>query len=205
MLPIWAASVVRAFHYLPITPEELLGPGAIALREAALAYDPGRHTTFSTYAGYHARGRMVEAIRAEHYSLRARMDRAMDRAIAFCESHQVTELGAPGDPDEAAAEATRRACDEALAASMIAGLRAIAQESPEDVAVVRMSLREGMTTLRPPEREVVRLYYEEGMTLDEIADKTGVHANTAQRRHASALHKLRAFLVGSGETGRNGA
>ncbi len=196
LLAACAASVVRSFHYLPIEAEELLAPGAIALREAAIAYDAGSHATFATYARYHIRGRMVDAIRAEHFSLRARMERSMDRGMAFCESHQVTEPGAPGDPDEQTLAATHRGLAEALAASVIAGTLALTEESPEEVAVLRIALREGMGTLLPVEQEVVRLYYEEGMTLDEIAAETRVHMTTVKRRHGNALRKLRKLIEG---------
>jgi RNA polymerase sigma factor (sigma-70 family) len=196
LLPKCAEVVARSFHYLGVTPEELLAPGAIGLREAALAYDSERPTSFLTYARCHVRGRMVEAVRAEHFSLRARMERAMDRSLDLFASDQVTGPTASDDPDVAAAEGWRRACDEALSASALAGLQAMAQESPEEVAVARISLRQGMSALTPPEREVIRLWYEEGLTLEEIAEKTGVHWNTAQRRHASALRKLRGFLLG---------
>ncbi len=199
MLSKCAASVARWYHYLPITPEELLGPGAIALREAALAYDPDGKQSFPVYARQHVRGRMVEAIRAEHFSLRARVEVAMDRSHEPFASHQVVEAHLSAGPEEDAVEATREGCADALAVSVAAGVRAMHRESPEEVAVVRIALREGVAKLLPAEQKVVQRMDEEGMTLDEAARVLGVHKNTVQRRHASAIRKLRAILADPAE------
>jgi RNA polymerase sigma factor (sigma-70 family) len=199
MLPKWAASVARWYHYLCVTPEELLGPGALALREAALAYDPDQKQSFPVYARLHVRGRMVEAIRAEHFSLRARVEVAMDRSFELFSSHQVVEAHVSSDPEQDVLEGTREGCADALVASVGAGVRAMHPEGAEEVAVLRIALREGMATLLPTEREAVQLVDEEGMTLDEAARVLRVHKNTMQRRHANALRRLRAFLADPAE------
>lgn len=200
MLEPCARFVAQRFRYLGVEAGELMGPGAIALREAAIAYVSGRHASFATYARYNVLGRMTQAVRVDHFSLRGRVERAMDRAMCLFEAHQASPVAGDGGPDEGPIEATRRGAAEALAASAIAGVLAAEEESPESASALRISLREGVGTLLPAEREVIRLFFEEDMTLDEIAAKTGVHANTAQRRHARALEKLRAFFAaGSGD------
>lgn len=39
------------------------------------------------------------------------------------------------------------------------------------------------------------LVYRENLTLTEVAQKTGVHPNTAQRRHVNALDTMRVRLM----------
>ena len=62
-------------------------------------------------------------------------------------------------------------------------------------------LRDALGTLYPHEREVLHLVYEEDKTLDEAAEVVGMSQKTMQRRHVSALRKLRAYLLERDVTG----
>ncbi|MFT3771116.1 MAG: sigma-70 family RNA polymerase sigma factor [Minicystis sp.] len=168
-----AAEVARRYRDL-VTAEELLATGAFALHEAALAYHEDRHPSFLHFAKHHVQGRMLDAIRAEHFSLRARVEHAMDRAYCRFSTHQTLDVDLFADdeasPEEAVAELEGRAS-------------------------THVSLQEALATLPPEEQATIRLAYGEGMTLGEVAEALGVHVNTAKNRHASALQKLRALLV----------
>ncbi len=68
--------------------------------------------------------------------------------------------------------------------------------------MLRVSLREALATLYPEEQQVTHLVHERGLTLADAARELRVHANTAHNRHASALRKLRAFLLDDDEDDR---
>ncbi len=45
---------------------------------------------------------------------------------------------------------------------------------------------------------LIRVVYEQGLTLEEAARELSVHVNTVQRRHLSTLRRLRACFVNEG-------
>lgn len=199
-----ATEIARRYRGL-VTREELLAPGTIALREAALAYREERHPSFPCYARHHIQGRMIDALRAEHFSPSARLERAMDRAYERHASHQTLDFDLFADDEETLLDGTRLGVGDALAAAHVAALIEDQRMTLEDAIVedeaesaVIASLLAGTATLPPHERTVIELVYERGLTLDEAAGAIGVHVNTAQRRHVSALRKLRAYLLRRG-------
>ena len=48
--------------------------------------------------------------------------------------------------------------------------------------------------LSPQQREVIQLYYGEGMTLPQIASRLGIHKSTASRRLKSARARIETYL-----------
>ncbi len=192
-----------AYRYRSLTTrEELLAPGTFALYDAAATYQEDRHPDFAVFARHHVRGQMLDAIRAEHFSLRARVERAMERAFDRFASHQTQEVNLFMDGDEKVGEAARQGNDDAVAAAVLAGLLEAQALSPEEVALAVesraaaiASLKQALVALYRHEREVIRLVYEDGMTLDEVARKLSVHLRTVKNRHVSALRKLRASFV----------
>jgi RNA polymerase sigma-70 factor (ECF subfamily) len=59
---------------------------------------------------------------------------------------------------------------------------------------LKSAFRKAMAALPPEQREVFLLYEEAGLSLDEVADITGVGMETAKSRLRYALNKLRAAL-----------
>ena len=202
-----ADEVARRHHGL-VTAEELLAIGALALHEAALAYREDQHPSFLHFAKHHVHGRMLDAIRTEHFSLRARVEHAMERAFCRFESHHTLDVDLFADDEDKLLDGARRGCADALAATFLAGLLEAQQATPEE-AVAELegqvttlaSLRGALATLHPDEQAAIQLVYGKGMTLTEVAQETGVHVNTAKNRHLSALRKLRALLVERGGMG----
>jgi RNA polymerase sigma factor (sigma-70 family) len=182
----------------PITAPELLGPGTVALHEAALAYDRQKHPTFPVYARHHIRGRMIDAIHDEPFSRGGRtkrIERVMERAFEVVSSHHVVDVDLFRDSEADILAGARRAQTELLAAAFMAGLIEDQRANPEDRMIDRITLSKALATLYPHELEVVRLVYEERMSVDQVGCALGIHPNTAQRRHASALRKLHAFFT----------
>ena len=201
-----AATVARRYHDL-ISVEELLGPGTIALCEAARVYRRERHPQFTQYAQHHVHGRLCDAVRTAHFSLRARVENGMERAYSRMLSHQVLEgnlFSAPLEELDAGADS---GCDDVLAATFVAAALEAEGSSPEEQLLelearqlTRETVVEGLDTLYTHERQVVELVYERRLTLDEVAEEVRVPSDCAQRRHRSGLRKLRKFLVARGVT-----
>jgi RNA polymerase sigma factor (sigma-70 family) len=202
-----AIAIARSYHPI-VRREELLGPGTIALYEAVHAYRQELHPSFLQYAQYHVCGRMLDAVRVEHCSLRARVERAMDHIFYRMISHQELALDLFSDPPEKIQEGARRGSADLAAATYLAALLEGQQASVEDqivelegqVATLAL-LHEGLASLNPYEREMISKIYEEKLTLEEISKQVLVPTRSCQRRHASALRKLEGFLTRRGATG----
>jgi RNA polymerase sigma factor (sigma-70 family) len=199
-----AADVARRFHGR-FTPEDLLASGTLGLLVAARVYDEERGLGFAHFARYYILGRMLNAVEAELFSIRARVEHAMERAFCGFSAHQVLDVDLFADPEEKLVDGARLGCDDVLAAAIYGAIAEAAETeraSPEDALLQHVSLRDALATLYPHERQVIQLVYEEGMILVDVADHLGIHTNTAHNRHASALRKLRAFLLDRGRPGR---
>ena len=201
-----AREIARCFPAL-LKREDLLGPATVGMYEAIDKYREDRHPHFVGYAQHYIRHRILDSIDAEHWSLRARVERAMEIGFDRFSGHQIVNVNLFKDPVEQVVDGARQGGDEALAAAFFAGILEAQGASPEEAAMELQGqvtglehVRAALGTLHSHEREVIRLVYEEDKTLDEAAVKIGVSQKTAQRRHVSALRKLRACLVARGVT-----
>lgn len=80
-----------------------------------------------------------------------------------------------------------------------------------ELAELRTALRAALATMPDPERRVILLAYQEGLSQSEIATRLGWPLGTVKTRTRRALGRLRAALTGRGfdvgaaEPGRDGA
>lgn len=63
---------------------------------------------------------------------------------------------------------------------------------------VKHLLKEGMATLSTPQRQVIELASYEGLSMQEIADKTGESLASVRHHYYRGLKKLRSFIVDTG-------
>jgi RNA polymerase sigma-70 factor (ECF subfamily) len=59
---------------------------------------------------------------------------------------------------------------------------------------LRQRLREALTRLAPNDREVLVMYYLEGLTFAEVADVLGITEGAAKVRHFRALERIRKLM-----------
>jgi RNA polymerase sigma factor (sigma-70 family) len=142
---------------------------------------------------------MIDEVRTEHFSRRARVERAMERAFEVVSNHHVVEVDLFRDEVPAIVAGAHQAGAQLMAATYIAGVLAAQPADAEERLVDRISLGQAIARLPAHEQEVLRLVLQEGLTLDEVAEEIGVSAHTAQRRHAKALDALNDFFVERGE------
>jgi RNA polymerase sigma factor (sigma-70 family) len=189
-----AADVARLYRRR-FTPEEMLGPGTLGLLAAVRAYDSDRHPSFRHYAKYYIRGAMLNTVRTELFSSRARIEHAMERAACDFEVHHHLDIDVFTDSDEQLLQGGRRGCDDGLAAALVAAAAEAQALSPEEAIVEHVSLADALSALHAGEREVTLLVHGRGLSVAEAARELGVHTNTAQNRYQRAVRKLRAFLL----------
>jgi RNA polymerase sigma factor (sigma-70 family) len=192
-----AAEIARRYHGLT-TAEDLLAPGTFALREAARRFDPRTSRSFLVYARHHVRGRMIDAIRDERFSFQARVERAMDRSFEVLEAHHELEVDYFRQDDDQILAVAQQGADEVVAVAVATALCAAEGGDPEEALVDHLALQKAIASLPRVEREVVEKVVREGLYLEEAAEALQIHPNTAARRYARAVVKLRAFFVDRG-------
>lgn len=203
-----AASSISRRYRGSVSEAELLGPGTIALHEAAETYEEARHPDFEHYARHHVRGRMLDALRADRFSARAHVERAMERAFERFSSEQTVEVDTVTESDERIHEEMEQGCDDALAAALLAGIIESGSHTPEELLIAREEharalalLKREVGALPSHHKRVIRGVYEQGKTHEELAQELSAHVTTIQRRHVRALRALRACLVSEGIAG----
>lgn len=200
-----------------VDPGDLVGSGVFGLIDAIERYDDERGVKFETFAVPRIKGAIYDALRQLDWVPRSVRTRAKEVERAF--SNLEHQLGrAPSD--EELAEALRISPDElaswlaAIASTTIGPLdRAIAagaepaeldgpgSDAPharvEDDELGRM-MRDEIRKLPEREKLVLSLYYDEGMTLDEIGDVLGVTKSRVSQIHTKSVLHLRSRLTAAG-------
>jgi RNA polymerase sigma factor FliA len=199
---------------------DLVSYGLFGLIDAIDRFDPDRGHRFETYAIARIRGHIVDELRT--YDWVPRSVRAKARAIEIALRSLESELHrAPTDRELAGAlgmtdDDLKRALsqvslvnlvtfDAALGAA-IDGDRTLTVgdvlEAPDDgpghqieIDELRRTLADAIGRLSPRERDVVALYYHDGLTLAEIGEVLGVTESRACQIHGKAVAHLRRRLT----------
>jgi RNA polymerase sigma factor for flagellar operon FliA len=199
---------------------DLVSYGLFGLIDAIEKFEPERGFRFETYAIARIKGNMLDELRSLDWVPRSvrRKAKAIDRAYVALESdlHRPpsdTELAeALGMSDEQLQHALSQVSLVNLVTfdSTIAGhpgseggvtvgdTLVDAADGPVDVlelAEMRQILADAIEALPARERQVVALYYFDGLTLAEIGEVLGVTESRACQIHGKAVLKLRLRLT----------
>lgn len=158
-------STQRYLHNFPgVDVDDLVQEGRIALAKAAEKFD-GR-CKFISFAAFHVRGRMLRFCRMHSQTINA--------PLSKFQFFDFADWDAPAG-DEG------RPLSETMAA-----------DEPED-SLMGDRLASLLRRLHESEREVVRLYYWDCLTLQQIADRRGVSRQAVNQMLDKALAKMRRF------------
>lgn len=180
--------------------EEAVAAGTEGLLQAVRSFEPDRGAAFSTFAYYRIKGAIIDNLRALGKMRRSYKERACFEAGANALLEQgSSEGGAEGQ--RSAAERVVEALD-GLAAVFTVSLDrtqlAALQPSPEaeaELAELRPALRRGMKYLTKRERRLLVNHYGHGQSLTKVAAKLGISRSWASRIHATAIKKLRPYVL----------
>lgn len=199
---------------------DLVSYGVFGLIDAIDRFDPDRGLRFETYAMARIKGHIIDELRSLDWvprSVRAKA-RAIDSAMHAleCELHR-----APTD-HELAAALDMSECELQRALSQVALVNLVtfdatlgaaldsdtpltlgevlvaSDEGPGDrveIDELRRTLVAAIEGLAEREREVVALYYHDGLTLAEIGEVLGVTESRACQIHGKAVAQLRRRLT----------
>ncbi|MDH3201550.1 MAG: sigma-70 family RNA polymerase sigma factor [Myxococcales bacterium] len=168
--------------------DDLVAFGFGGLLEAQYRFDPARGVRFQTFAYHRVRGAMLDGVRKMTHLPR----RAHERLRKSAET-----------PPTALPKAAATPLDKVFA-RVSAGLTtagplhgSLGEESPESTLLKNESvarLLAAIAGLSDRQRTLVRGYYFEGRSIDDIAHELGISKSWASRIHTSALAELRFSL-----------
>ena len=201
------AHVRRLARRLPphIASSDLIGAGLLGVVEGFRRFDPGRAENLDAYLDHRIRGALLDELRRADPLTRAQrhFSRQLNRAAWAASS----EPGGASDESLALslglelAEFQSRLARVAVAVPVqgAVGDDLVGDQSPapDDEASSREEralLASAIESLPPREREMLRLYYEEGRTFREIGDRLSVSESRVSQLHTHIVKSLRSTL-----------
>ncbi len=198
--------------------EDLVNAGVLGLIEACAKYDGSRNAGFSTFAKFRIRGAILDSLRSLDWG--SRTLRRRGRAISASASKLTGTLGRLPLQEEIAADLNVTLEDFHQTLTEIDGLSLVSQkaQSPDDASEsfdliesaesrgddnpfdlcleseMREHLVEALRSLSEREQMILALYYQEELTMREIAEVLDVGTSRVSQILSATLVKLRAGL-----------
>jgi RNA polymerase sigma factor FliA len=186
---------------------DLVGYGVIGLMSAIERFDSSRGILLKTYAEYRIRGAILDGLRRMNWLSRTacRNKTAYRRRLAGKTA---------GDSEQSARTGNRAGLNPPLLEIICGGteLEALEQMSLRsrsgDIGAMRndpavlyerkemgAKLVRAVSCLGPRDREVLDLYYQRGLNMQEIAELLSVHQSRVSQLHTAAIQKLRKIMM----------
>lgn len=197
--------------------EDLVQAGVIGLIEAHKNFDTSKNTQFSTYATFRIRGAILDALRSLDWGSRSLRNKS--RCIEKARTQMEAALGRKPTSEEVATELGISLAKLNEVETDLNGLHIVNQQAaipgeerethdfiesavsnwdnPFDAyskAESRAPLVAAVATLSEREQLVLSLYYQDELTMREVAKVADIAVSRVCQIHAAALKKLKVLL-----------
>lgn len=211
-LPMVHKIVQRVITYLrpPLSYEDLVSAGTIGLVKAARDYDPSHRAEFKTYAYIRIRGAVLDELRdwsfvPSNLNKQIRNARQLSRKITEQTGTRPTDdelaekLGIGIDKLYETFENARAQyfvsiddCVEGLPAlgNTLASAHAVPSDEQIERAELVDRLAEAIQQLSDKKRQIILLYYQQQLTMKQIAEIFEITESRVSQLHAGALFDL---------------
>jgi RNA polymerase sigma factor for flagellar operon FliA len=212
LLPMVHRIVRRVVTYLrpPLSFEDMVSAGAVGLVKAARDFDPSHHAEFKTYAYIRIKGAVLDELRGssllpENLNKRIRSARQLSRKIleqtgtAPTDAELAEKLGISIDELFETFENARAQYFVSLDgfgedSPPLGNLLTAANTSAPDEQIERAELidklAEAIQQLSKRRRQLILLYYQQNLTMKQIAEIFEITESRVSQLHASALFNL---------------
>ena len=212
LLPMVHKIVQRVVTYLapPLSYDDLVSAGAVGLVKAARDYDPSHQAEFETYAYIRIKGAILDELRGWSF-VPANVDKQIHRTLQV--SMELTEQTGSAPTDEELAEKLEITVAQLYETfknarakhfvsidnssedcpSLISSLAAVntatsGQQLEQDELVEKLT--EAIQQLNERQRQIILLYYQQQLTMKQIAEIFNITEPRVSQLHASALFNL---------------
>ena len=212
LLPMVHKVVQRVVTYIkpPLSHEDLVSAGTLGLVRAARDYDPSHQAGFKTYAYIRIRGAVLDELRKWSF-VPANVDKKIRQTLQA--SIEITDQTGKTPTDVQLAEKLQIPIDKlyevfenarakhfisfdnapedgpAMGEFLAAAKTADPHDQVERNELVN-ELTEAITQLGQRQRQIVVLYYQQQLTMKQIAEVFGITEPRVSQLHASALFNL---------------
>jgi len=224
MAPLVKRVAYEMRQHLPphVEMDDLVGAGTLGLVDALRKFDPSRKVKLESYARHRIRGGILDALRTLDPATRDMRRRARKVETAYRELE--ARLGRPVQDEEIAralgislqvwhrwarevhalgSDGWQRCETAAMAAKLPMqeeGWMAAPQEDAFDLCYRREqrdAVNRALARLPERERMIMTLYYQQDLTMKEIAARLEVDESRVSQLHAEALERLKARVWAS--------
>lgn len=201
---------VATYLKLPLSFDDLVSAGAVGLVKAARDFDPSRQVEFKTYAYIRIKGAILDELRGLSL-LPANLNRKVRNAYNL--SRKITEQRGTAPTDEELAEKLGITIDEvyelfeSARAQHFISLDGFCEEqsgvgdfleAPDTVTPDKQleqvelidKLSEAIQKLDARRRQIILLYYQQHLTMKQIAELLKITESRVSQLHASAIFIL---------------
>jgi RNA polymerase sigma factor for flagellar operon FliA len=210
------ARSMRASLPSHVDPDELLSLARLGLVDAAQRFDPDRKVSFKTYAYYRIRGSIFDGLRAMVPASRTDAARFKFRSAMELYLRQESETigAAKGKPRAVDVEDMKNLVFVMASVYVLSldstlehtELEARGTRNPQDEMErheLAELLQQLIRRLGEQEQQIIRMYYFENRTLDEIGATLNLSKSWICRMHARAMKKLQKMFQGAGKPGKS--
>ena len=223
LLPMVPKIVQRVVTYLrpPLSREDLISAGTVGLVKAARDYDPAHQAEFKTYAYIRIRGAILDELRKWSF-VPANVDKQIKRALQI--SMEIAEQTGTAPSDEELAQRLDISVDELYdiyesarakhfismddsgeqmpaLSSLLPATEASSPDEHIEQSELVDKLAEAIQQLEQRQRRIILLYYQQQLTMKQIAEIFEITEPRVSQIHAGALFNL-AVKLGQWKDGR---
>src|SRR5271157_632320 len=221
MLPLVKRMAFKIREHLPahVEVDDLLGNGVLGLVDAVAKFDTRKRVKLESYARHRVRGGILDGLRGADPA--SRDLRRKNKKIQKLYRELEVKLGHPVQDEEIAAALGinllqwHRTLTEVQSVGFDFGARTISAgptskrpsvepalladdgANPFDLCYRREQreiLGRALSHLRERERQIITLYYEQELTMKQIADRLNVDESRVSQLHSAALVRLKASV-----------
>ena len=211
-LPLVHKIVRQVVTYLkpPLSFEDLVSAGTVGLVKAAHEFDPSHHAEFKTYAYIRIKGAVLDELRGWSF-VPANLNRQIQDALQL--SQKIIEQTGTAPTDEELAEKLGVAVDELYRTfenaraqhfvsldgfgedmpalgSLLAAANTLTPDEQAERTELIDKLAEAIQQLSGKQRQIIILYYQQHLTMKQIAEVFEITESRVSQLHASALFNL---------------
>lgn len=200
-MPYAASIASRVYQSLSkiVEYDEVLATARLGLLEAAKRYNQGAGVDFKTFAYYRIKGAIYDGLRKAGWIPRTlyaklKFEEAANDYLQFMSDH-ADSRSMDAETEEVAETVNSLASIYIISFDSVEDLdvedtQSLGLEKSAEFHQIRRHMREAINSLPPIEKKLIKMYYFQNRTLEEVGEELHLSKSWTSRLHARALQLL---------------